>query len=136
MSNLPNQYVVPALPGLDPRVNRVIQDLADRVNYLTTELDRVRGGMPDPGARRENPQPGFITIPSPSGDGDGFIRVNEDGVIKSYTNPTVVGGMRRNLFLDYTTTTTVANTTTETSLLGNGDFGSTKIIDPSIIAVG
>jgi hypothetical protein len=36
-------------------------------------------------AKKENPITGIITIPSPGGDG--FIRVNEDGVIASYTNP-------------------------------------------------
>lgn len=84
---MPNLYT-PSLGGMDPQTARVIRDLADRVNYLTTELDAVRGGVPGfmtTRAEKENPQPGIITIPS---DGqDGFIRVSKDGVIHSYTNP-------------------------------------------------
>lgn len=78
----PNLYV----PSW-PLTHREYQNLVDRVNYLTMEVDRMRGGIPDPGARKENPQPGVITIPSPTGDG--FIRVNSDGTIVSYTNPSL-----------------------------------------------
>lgn len=94
MANLPNQYAVPSLPNLDPQTNRVIQDLAARVNYLTTELDRVRGdtpGLMTAKAEKENPQSGIIIIPSPSGDG--FIRVSKDGVIQSYGNPASMIGV-------------------------------------------
>jgi hypothetical protein len=71
----------------------VIEDLAARVNYLTTELDRVRGltMMSSPGvdaAKRENPQAGIVAIPyRHDGGQDGFIRVSKDGVITSYVNP-------------------------------------------------
>lgn len=130
---------MPNLPGIDPQVRRVMQDMTDRINFLTGELDRVKGiaMSASPGvdaARKETPGEGIVIIPSPAGDG--FIRVNKDGVIVSYTNPTIVPGMHRNLFLEYTANVTVANTTTETSLLGPGDFGSTKVIDPSIAVVG
>ena len=41
-----------------------------------------------------------------------------------------------NLFLNYTTTTNVANTVVETSLLGAGDRGTTKTVAPALTAVG
>src|SRR5688572_11066579 len=83
----------PNLMGMDPQTARTMRDLVDRVNYLTTELDMVRGMIisSSPGvdaARRENPQPGIVTIPCREDGGqDGFIRVNSDGVINSYVNP-------------------------------------------------
>lgn len=79
----------PNLSGMDPQTSRTFRDLVERVNYLTTELDRVRGTMPESGAMKERPQPGTLVIPSPNGDG--FVRVNEDGVIKSYGNPVKAG---------------------------------------------
>lgn len=94
-NNSPNLYVIPQLPGLDNRVTRVMQDLADRFNYLTTELDRVRRMVisASPGvdaAKREHPIEGILTIPSgDSGGQDGAIRVSKDGVIVSYVNPIV-----------------------------------------------
>lgn len=138
MANNPsNLYAVPSLPNLDPQAKRVIEDLAARVNYLTTELDRVRGSMPDPGAQKERPIPGIITIPPTGTLGQsGSVRVNQDGVIVSYVNPNGSFPYLGNMFLDYTTTTTVANTTTETQLLGNGDDGSTRIVDTSIVKIG
>jgi hypothetical protein len=98
----------PNLMGMDSQAARVIRDLADRVNYLTTELDRVRGMtmLSSPGvdaAKRENPQPGIITIPYRDGGGeDGFIRVSPDGIITSYTNPV------ESIF-PYTDITTIGN---------------------------
>lgn len=84
---MPNLYT-PNLSGMDPQSARIIRDLADRVNYLTTEVDRMKREAPDPGARKENPIPGILTIPYRSHGGqDGFIRVNQDGVISSYSNP-------------------------------------------------
>lgn len=109
--NLPNLYVPPALPGLDARAERVIRDLADRMNYLTTELDRVREMVhtASPGvdaARREDPQAGIVTIPyRDHGGQDGFIRVNKDGVIQSYVNP--IEGL-----FPYVDLTVVGNVTT------------------------
>lgn len=100
--NLPNPYS-PSLPGMDPQTSRIIRDLADRVNYLTTELERVRGmvGIESLGvnvAKRENPIEGIINIPSPGGNG--FIRVSRDGVIKSYTNPASMIGVPRCIHID------------------------------------
>lgn len=77
----------PNLSGMDPQTTRVFRDLVERVNYLTTELDRVRENIPNPGARKENPQSGIISIPCRNDGGqDGFIRVSSDGVISSYAN--------------------------------------------------
>lgn len=90
---LPNLYLPGTLPGLDPRTARVMQDLFDRVNYLTVELDRVREmtRSASPGvdaARKESPVEGIITIPyRDAGGQDGAIRVSKDGVIVSYVNP-------------------------------------------------
>lgn len=84
---LPNQYSMSNLPGIDPHVRRVMQDMTDRINYLTGELDQVRSVAmsASPGidaARKENPAEGVIAIP---GQGSpGFIRVSQDGVIKGY----------------------------------------------------
>lgn len=70
-----------------------MQDLTDRINYLTDELDRVRGlaMSASPGidaAKREQPVEGLITIPSRYDSGqDGFVRVSKDGVVVSYANP-------------------------------------------------
>ena len=92
-TNPTNLYAVPSLPDLDPRTTRVIQDLAARVNYLTTELDKVRGltMSASPGvdaARKENPIQGIVNIPyRDHGGQDGQIRVSKDGVISSYVNP-------------------------------------------------
>lgn len=41
-----------------------------------------------------------------------------------------------NMFLNYTTTTSVVNTTTETSLLGAPDLGTTKTVTPGLASVG
>lgn len=76
-----------------PLTHREYMNLVDRVNYLTTEVDRMRREAPEPGAKKERPIPGIITIPSPGGDG--FIRVNEDGVIQSYTNPDSSAGVSK-----------------------------------------
>lgn len=83
-----NNLYAPNLSGVDPQTARLIRDLVDRTNYLTTEVDRLRGEFPNnlKGlARRETPQKGIIRVPSIGGDG--LIRVNEDGVIVSYVNP-------------------------------------------------
>lgn len=84
---LSNKYSLSNLPDTDPHVRRVMQDLTDRINYLTDELGRVKNVVrPSPtSARRENPKEGIISLPFPGGPG--FIRVNEDGVIASYTSP-------------------------------------------------
>ena len=89
MADLPNLYHPGTMPGLDPRTNRVMMDLFDRVNYLTTELDRVRGmaESASPGvdsAKREQNTEGLITIPGSKSNG--FIRVSKDGVIISYAS--------------------------------------------------
>lgn len=83
----PNKYVVPTLPGIDPKVARVIQDLTDRVNFLTEHVPRVREEANDVTglAKKENPVKGVITLFGT--EQNGFIRVSSDGVIASYTNP-------------------------------------------------
>lgn len=102
---MPNLYT-PNLSGMDSQTARIIRDLADRVNYLTTELDRVRSNVPNQVgdmALRQNPQPGIITIPyRDDGGQDGFIRISSDGVIVSYTNPV------ESIF-PYTDITTIGN---------------------------
>ena len=98
---LPNLYSLPSMPGTDPLMLRFFQDLVDRTNYLTTELDRVRGNIPsqlDVRAHKESPPQGIIKIPSPQGDG--FIRVSKDGVIVSYANPIPAINYPRLIFTD------------------------------------
>lgn len=128
-----NLYFPGSLPGLDPRTDRVIKDLFDRVNYLTTELGTLRARdisiLPIDAARRENPQKGIITIP---GSGrDGFIRVNEYGVIVSYASPILSGSSQQSLlFTDPTDhansgaseTTVVTVTIPSGTLKQTGDF--------------
>lgn len=111
--NLPNLYS-PNLMGIDPQTARIIRDLTERVNYLTTELDHVRGDVPGlmtARAEKQNPQPGILTVPSGDiGGQDGFIRVSPDGVIASYTNPV-------DSQLPYIDVTTVGNVTTGLDVL-------------------
>lgn len=133
----PNQYTLPTLPGTDPQSRRVMQDLVDQLNYLTGEVDRVRNSISAQamvGAKKENPQPGIITIPAVNLDTQpGFIRVNPDGVIKSYTdaNGTLLAPRNsQNLF----TTTGIgaySNSTTETSIFSLVTLteGSTRTIE-------
>lgn len=84
---LSNQYSLSNLPDTDPHVRRVMQDMTDRINYLTEELGRIKNVVrPAVFAKKENPKEGIISLPFQGGAG--FIRVNEDGVISSYTGPT------------------------------------------------
>jgi hypothetical protein len=89
-NDLPNQYSLGSLPGIEPQTRRVFQDLVDQLNFLTGEVIRLRERdlvvMPKGAARKENPIEGIIPLLSPDG-ADGFIRINKDGVIASYTNP-------------------------------------------------
>src|SRR5690348_6815882 len=108
----PNLYAVPSLPGVDPNVTRVITDLAARVNYLTTEIDRLRSDVPKQvamKARKENPVQGIVTIPSPQGNG--FVRVNEDGSIVSYGNP-VRSGYADPIYLGENEASTISSSET------------------------
>lgn len=74
-----------------PLTYREYQNLVDRVNYLTTEVDRMRGdtpGLMTTRAEKESPIPGIINLPwRDAGGQDGAIRVSKDGVIVSYVNP-------------------------------------------------
>lgn len=81
-----NKYL-PGSIGINPRADRIIQDLFDRVNYLTEKIESVEDVAKDVTglAVKESPKAGIVTIPSINGDG--FIRVSKDGVIQSYTNP-------------------------------------------------
>jgi hypothetical protein len=109
----PNRYNLGNLPQTtDPQTRRVFQDLVDRVNYLTGELDRVRENLPELGARKEKPVPGIITIPGLGADGS--IRVSADGVIVSYTNPIQSFGDVGTFFNDTVVYSTGANTTETT----------------------
>jgi len=87
---LPNLYSPPSLPEADPQTSRVIRDLVDRINFLTTEVDRVGKAAPislEGYAAKEKPIQGIITIPArDSGGQDGLIKVSKDGVISSYVN--------------------------------------------------
>src|SRR5262245_14063568 len=131
-SNKSNLYVLPS----DHNNRRVMQDLVDRVNFLTGELDRVRGlaNSASPGvdaAKRESPGTGILEIPSPSGSG--FIRVNEDGVIKDYAapahNPELIGIC---IYTNVSNGTIITNTTTETSIIAAAasSVGSTRVMTP------
>lgn len=122
MPNQPNLYA----PSW-PLTHREYMNLVDRVNYLTTEVDKMRVGMPDPGARKENPQPGIITIPFFGGNG--FIRVNEDGVISSYSSPAITDldlSLLGVYFTDPVARQTTAVTTEETL--------SSKTMPPGMLA--
>lgn len=126
-TNRPNLYALPTLPGTDPQSRRVMQDLVDQLNYLTGEVERLKREIPDVGARKENPQPGIISIPS--FDSNGFIRVNEDGVIVSYVNPSPMllnVGLSGSYFTDVATYQTGANT-------NETDF-SVKIVEANTFA--
>lgn len=130
-NSLPNLYSPPSLPGMDPQASRVIRDLVERINYLTLEVDRVRGDIPGTmtfKAKKESPIPGIITIPHLSGNG--FIRVNEDGVISSYTNPSSLPtGQVTTLFTGLSgafagsgTVTTNITTIRGGTIFGDGDY--------------
>lgn len=81
-----NNYVPGSIPGVDPATANMIRELYQRTNTLQDRMDGMKVGMPPRGARKEKPVPGVLQLPSHAGDG--FIRVNEDGVIASYQPPT------------------------------------------------
>lgn len=92
-NELPNQYSLGTLPGIEPQTRRVFQDLVDQLNFLTGEVTRLKERdlvvMPRGAARRESPVEGIISIPCRDfGGQDGFARVSKDGVVVSYVNPT------------------------------------------------
>ncbi len=129
-----NKYVIPNLPNTDPRVTRVIQDLADRVNYLQLELENVRKIAADVKglAKAANPLSGILTIPG--FENDGFVRVNSDGVVSSYGSPTPLTydvSLMGTFYTDTavhqtpasTTETTLSSVTIPTNTLANdGDY--------------
>jgi hypothetical protein len=80
-----NKYVPGSIPGVDPATANMIRDLYQRTNSLQDRLDGMKVELPPMGAKKERPVPGVLQLPSPAGDG--FIRVNEDGVIASYQAP-------------------------------------------------
>lgn len=90
-----NLYFPGKMGNASPDSVREMQNLYDRVNYLTQEIDNLRGSIPDQisqSAAKENPVQGVLTIPSTGfGGSNGFIRISKDGVIQSYTNPTSIG---------------------------------------------
>jgi hypothetical protein len=126
-------YQPGSIDGLSSSANREVQNIYDRLNYLTQEVQRLGGIDPTTGmAKAEKPQAGIITIPGEAQDG--FIRVNVDGVISSYVNP-VASLIGLSLFGSYLTDVTVYQTggnttetnftvkTLESNLLANdGDF--------------
>lgn len=86
-----NKYL-PGAIGINPRADRIVQDLFERTNYLNDEVERLRELVEQKSrllAQKENPVEGIITLPSPTGDG--FIRVSKDGVIKSYGSEVKAG---------------------------------------------
>lgn len=86
-----NRYVPGSIPGVDPQTARLIQKLYEQDNQLKDEIDNLRKSIPDAGVQRERPVPGILTIPGNSSDG--FLRVNPEGLIKSYTNPVQIGSV-------------------------------------------
>ena len=83
------KYVPGHIPGVEARTARLIQQLFEMNNRLSDEIAQLRASIPPVGAKKENPIQGMINIPYRTDGGqDGFIRVNKDGVIVSYTNPT------------------------------------------------
>jgi len=134
-NNSPNLYSLGALPGFDPQARRTMQDLVDQLNFLTGEVSRLRERdlvvMPQGAARKENPQQGIITIPGVTKDG--FVRVNPDGVISSYSSPS--GGLDSislvtNLYTNVLQGSVISNTAAETSLFSgeSPSVGSTRTI--------
>lgn len=127
-----NNLYLPGSIGINPRADRIIQDLFERVNYLTEENQRMKGlidSSVSAKARKERPVQGIVTVPSPNGDG--MIRVNEDGVIVSYVNPTWFPDLSG--YCIWTNTSNgniITNTTTETSLFAGATVSSnsTRII--------
>jgi hypothetical protein len=83
-----NKYVVPQIPGFDPRGARVLQDFADRLNFLSIELDTFQKSIEPRLAsklQKRTVVPGIITFPYLNGDG--LIRIDDNGLVTSYMTP-------------------------------------------------
>lgn len=96
-----NKYVVPQIPGLDPRGLRVLQDFADRLNYLTGELERSRPILDSRFVSKVDKTkvvPGVVTFPYQNGDG--LIRVNQDGLVTNYVSPVGPVSYQSLIFVD------------------------------------
>lgn len=126
-----NKYVLGAMPGTDPQTGRVIQDLVDQLNYLNDEVGRLRTLVVDSvkvKAKKESPVAGIITLPGVGGDG--FIRVNEDGVIVSYSSATssAGSGISQTLHVNTTEVTnpTAAASAMHTFTIPAGSFANTN----------
>lgn len=109
MRTKPNQYVLPS----DPNNPRVMQDLVDRINFLTGEVERMKEQQMNliaPFATKASPAPGIISLPSLGAPG--FIRVTPDGIVHSYSGPTNISSNGQIIGLPYvihTNFTTVGN---------------------------
>jgi hypothetical protein len=90
-----NPFILANLQGTDSRLLRVLQDMTDRINVLSRDLESIQSAPSVEGAKKESPIEGLISLPSPSGNG--FIRVNQDGVIASYTSPGSMAGVSRSI---------------------------------------
>lgn len=98
-----NKYVVPQIPGLDSRGIRVLQDFADRLNFLTGEVERSRQNLEsrfNGKVDKKGAVPGVVTFPYQNGDG--LIRVNQDGLITSYISPVSPVSYQSLIFTDPT----------------------------------
>lgn len=101
MADLPNLYHPGTMPDLNPRTERIVMDLFDRVNYLTTTMGDVQGTLKTiSNSDSTKGIPGLITIPGILGDG--FIRVDENGAVIKYASPITTKGIFRMLFVDPT----------------------------------
>jgi len=114
-----NLYSPGSIEGASADAIREIQNLYDRINYLTQEVERFRTAFPemvDVSARKENPTEGIITVPSTGyGGQNGFIKVSKDGVIKSYASPSSIGSGAPKWFNRSSTLFGTAANTTETN---------------------
>lgn len=98
-----NRYVVPQIPGFDPRGARVLQDFADRLNYLTGEVERARKELDvrlEGKSTRQSVAPGTITFPYQQGNG--MVRVNSEGMVTSYINPVPPVSYQSFIYVDLT----------------------------------
>lgn len=77
-----NKYVVPNIPGFDPRGARVLQDFADRLNYLLGEVNRLSQRPEANSILARGGSPGMVQLPGSGAPG--YIRVGTGGLIESY----------------------------------------------------
>lgn len=87
----------------DPRIQRVLQDIVDRQNYIIGEMDRMKEESAQRlamTAGKASPQPGIINLPALGAPA--FIRVRPDGVIHSFVGPTNISSNGQIIGVPYT----------------------------------